>query len=610
MFKIIKIVFFTCCFLAITSTQLKAQAGQTNAELGMQYLSTNDFDKAAVYLEKYYDQDPLGAYPLYLKCLIGMKDYEKAEKVIKKQIKKFPTDQALKVDLGNLYESSNQNDKAKKVYQDAIKNLPSDINQINILGNTFLQRQLYDYASETYLQGRRLLKGAYPFSFELAEVYAQQSKSSEMVGEYINLLEFSPTYLPNIQTILQNKIANDLGGNLSDLIRQALLRKIQKDNEQTIYSEFLYWLFLQDKDYESAFIQVKSLDKRLEEKGERPLSLGRLCVNNQEYSTAEKCFQYVVDLGKENSNYVNAKMELINAINLRITNSGTYSQADLLKLEADYESTLKELGKNVATAPLVRGFAHLEAFYLHKTAEAIDLLLETLDFPNMQAQFTAECQLELADIYVFSGEVWEAALLYGQVDKDFKNDPLGREAKFRNARLSYYLGEFEWAKGQLSVLKAATSQLISNDALSLGLLISDNTNLDTTTAALLLYSHADLLSFQNKDSLAFVALDSLLTLYPKNSLTDEVWFKKAQIRKKQGNFLEAVPFLQDIIDKYQEDILADDALYQLASIYEVNLNDKEKAKNLFEQLITKYPGSLFVVDARKHFRILRGDKLN
>ncbi len=608
--KLIKVALLFSILIALSVSDVHAQSGQSNVELANQYFSTSDYDKAVIYFEKAYDQDPLGTYPNYLKCLISIKDYDKAEKVIKKQSKKFPTDQSLKVDLGNLYETKGELEKAKKVYLDAIKNLPSDINQVNVLGSTFLQRQLFDYAAQTYLQGRRTLKGAYPFSFELAEVYAQQSKPTEMVNEYISVLEFSPTYLPNIQTILQNKIANDLSGNLSDIIRQAVLRKIQKNPQENSYSEFLYWLFLQEKDYESAFIQAKSLDNRLSESGERPISLGRLCVNNQEYETAEKCFQYVVDKGKENKNYVNAKMELINSVNLRITNSGTYTNADLLKLEGDYNSTLNELGKNVTTAPIIRGYAHLEAFYLHKTDEAIALLLETLDFPNMGSQFIADCKLELADIYVFSGQVWDAALLYGQVDKDFKNDATGREAKFRNARLSYYLGEFEWAKGQLSVLKAATSQLISNDALALGLLISDNTNEDTTTDALLLYAHADLLSFQNKDSLAFLALDSLLKFHPNNSLTDEVWYKKAQILKKEGKFLAAVPFLQDIIDKYPEDILADDALFQLAVINEDNLNDKDKAKVLYELLITKYPGSLYVVDARKRFRILRGDKVN
>lgn len=589
---------------------VQAQPGQSNAELANQYLSTEEYDKAIVYFDKYYDQDPFSAYGGFLQCLLKVKDYDKAEKLIKKHQRKFPQDPSVKLDMATVYEAQGETEKATKVYNDAVKNLPPDINQVNLLGNAFTRRQMFDYTVQTYLQGRKVLKGAYPFSFELAEAYSQLGKYPEMVNEYIDMVDFNPAYLNNLQTILQNKIANDLSGGLSDVVRQALLRKIQKYPNETNYSELLYWLFLQEKDFESAFMQARGLDKRLGETGERILSLGRTCISNLDYGTAEKCFQYVVDKGVDGPNYVTARMELINTMNDRITSSGTYTQTDLLKLEQDYKTALNELGKTIATAPLIRGFAHLQAFYLHNSQAAIDLLNETIDLPNLRPQFKAECKLELADIYVFGGEVWDAALLYGQVDKDFKNDALGREAKFRNARLSYYLGEFDWAKDQLNVLKAATSQLISNDALSLALLITDNTNLDTSYDALLAYSRADLLDFQNKDSIALMVLDTLMLNFPGHTLTDEVIYKKAQIYKAKGRYAEAVSMLQEIVDKYGEDILADDALYQLGLLYEEKLNDKEKAKTLYETLLTKYPGSLFVVDARKRFRALRGDKVN
>ena len=589
---------------------VQAQPGQSNAELANQYLSTEEYDKALVYFDKYYDQDPFNAYGGFLQCLLKIKDYDKAEKLIKKHQRKFPQDPSVKLDMATVYEAQGETEKATKVYNDAVKNLPPDINQVNLLGNAFTRRQMFDYTVQTYLQGRKVLKGAYPFSFELAEAYSQLGKYPEMVNEYIDMVDFNPAYLNNVQTILQNKIANDLSGGLSDVVRQALLRKIQKYPNETNYSELLYWLFLQEKDFESAFIQARGLDKRLGETGERMLSLGRTCISNLDYGTAEKCFQYVVDKGVDGPNYVTARMELINTMNDRITGSGNYTQADLLKLETDYKLAIDELGKTIATAPLIRGFAHLQAFYLHNSQAAIDLLNETIDLPNLRPQFKAECKLELADIYVFGGEVWDAALLYGQVDKDFKNDALGREAKFRNARLSYYLGEFDWAKDQLNVLKAATSQLISNDALSLALLITDNTNLDTSYDALLAFSRADLLDFQNKDSIALMVLDTLMLNFPGHTLTDEVIYKKAQIYKAKGRYTEAVPMLQEIVDKYGEDILADDALYQLGLLYEEKLNDKEKAKTLYETLLTKYPGSLFVVDARKRFRALRGDKVN
>lgn len=607
-----KLIVLCCifCALMISPEALWAQPGQTNAELANQYFSTGEFDKAVVYFEKFYDQDPFNAYNGYLQCLLKTSEFDKAEKLVRKHQKKFSQDPSVRLDLGLIYESKGEQEKARKVYEEAVRNLNADINQVNLLGSAFSKRQMFDYAVSTYLEGRKLLKGAYPFSFELAEAYAQLGKFPEMVSEYVQMLEFNPGYLPNIQTILQNKIANDLSGNLSDLIRQTLLRKIQKNPDATDYSELLLWLFLQEKDFESAFIQARGLDKRLGENGERLLSLGRTCVSNLDYTTAEKCYQYVVEKGKENVNYITARMELINASNTRITTSGNYTGADLLRLRQEYQTALDELGKTVSTAPLVRGFAHLEAFYLDNAEKAIALLNETLELPNLKTGFKAECKMELADIFVFEGQVWEAALLYGQVDKDFKQDALGREAKYRNARLSYYLGEFEWARDQLNVLKAATSQLISNDALSLSLLISDNLNMDTTGEALLMYSRADLLDFQNKDSLALLTLDTLLLAFPENTLQDEARFRKAQILRLSGDLTSAVELYKEVAEKYKEDILADDALYQLGMLYELKLNDKEKAMSVYEELLTRYPGSLYVVDARRRFRTLRGDRIN
>jgi tetratricopeptide (TPR) repeat protein len=604
-----KIFILLLFLLPFASAELQAQV-QGNAELAAQYFSTGEYDKAVVFYEKYYDQDPQGAYANYLKCLIALKEFDKAEKLVKKHQKRFPQDVAARIDAGTIYEAKGEADKAVKIYDEAIKNLPPDIGQINMLGTAFTQRQMFDYSVRTYLQGRKILNGAYPFSFELAEAYNQQGDAEKMITEYIEVIDWNPQYIANVQTILQNKIGNDTGQEITDMIRMALLRKIQKNPQETTYSELLYWLFLQEKDFESALVQAKSLDKRNNESGDRLLALGRLCVSNQDYNTAMDAFRYLVDKGSASPVYTTARMELINSSYSKISSTGNYTATDLELLAQEYRAAISELGKSVTTAPLVRGYAHLQAFYLHNVDSAIYLLQELIELPGLRGPFQAEAKLELADIFVFDGQVWDAALMYGQVDKDFKNDAIGREAKFRNARLSYYLGEFDWAKDQLNVLKAATSQLISNDALSLALLITDNTNLDTSTTALLIYSRADLYDFQNRDSIANVTLDSLLQLFPGHSLTDEAWYKKALLLMKSGKFTEAVTVFQNIVDKYPDDILADDAVYRQGDLYETRLNDKEKAKERFELLLTKYPGSLYSVDARRRFRALRGDKVN
>jgi tetratricopeptide (TPR) repeat protein len=599
-------LFFASVFYTTGITGVFAQR-QTESDLALQYASTGECDKALVYFEKWYNRDPNAAYQPFLSCYLQLKDYDQAEKLVKKHIKKFSTNATLWVDLGQVYDAGGKPDVAKQQYDKAVKSLYPDVQQVINLGGVFVEKRLLNYAEATYLQGRNMVGQIYPFSFELADVYAQMNQGQKMVDEYLNLLEVNEVYLANVQAILQNKMAFDLEGGLTDIIRTSLLRRVQKGTQKIIYNELLYWLLLQEKDFSSALIQAKALDKRNDENGNRIISLGQLCVSNEEYAIAEACYDYVIGKGKQNPYYITARMELIAARDKKITTSGNYTIADLQKLELDYEATFAELGKTPITASLVSKYAHLKAFYLKKTEEAITLLEETIAMPRVSPQFVAECKLELGDILILTGEVWDASLLYSQVDKDFKNDALGREAKFRNARLSYYLGEFEWAAAQLGVLKAATSQLISNDAMKLGLLIMDNLGMDSITEPLQMYSRADLYDFCNRYDQALATLDSLETAFPAHSLTDEIWFKKAEIYFKKGDFQKAAEFYFRVFEVYPDDILADDALFLLAEITEQKLRENQRAKELYELLLTRYPGSLFTVEARKRFRFLRGD---
>ncbi len=252
-------------------------------------------------------------------------------------------------------------------------------------------------------------------------------------------------------------------------------------------------------------------------------------------------------------------------------------------------------------------YAELEAFFLNDLDKAIALLDDMIQYPNVDKRIQAEGKLDLADFYLMKGEVWEATLLYSQVDKDFKESVLGHEARFRNARLSYFAGDFQWAQAQFEVLKASTSKLIANDALDLSVFIMDNLGLDTTEQAMQWYADAELLVFQNRFGEAFAKMDTLLAAFPEHKLQDDVWYLKAAVYQKKREWEQAAAMLQRILEEYPDDIRADNALYELAELYENQLSDIEKAKALYERLFIEYSGSTFAVEARKRYRRLRGD---
>ena len=605
---------FNSSFLILNSSFAQPTADE---QLANQFFINKEYDKAVVYYEKVYSKKPFPPYYTnYLACLLQTHDFKVAEKLVKKQVKLNPTELNYIVDQGMVYIAMEQPDKAKSEFEKAIKQLNGDQDQVINLAQAFIKLKEWDYAISTYMKGRRLVGNIYPFNMELAEVYESKGDVSAMVNEYLEMLDISPGYLQSVQNALQTSFGADADVKKNEILKTQLLKRVQQEPDKTIFSEMLAWMFMQQKEFDSALTQYKAIDKRNREDGTRVMNLAQTSATNQNYDVAIKAYKYVIEKGSDNYNYVNARMEMIDAMYKKVVNQNSYTQADLLDLESNYNKALTELGKSVSTVPLIKGLAHLQAFYLHKDEDAIKLLEEAASTPQLNSQTQAECKLELGDILLMSGDIWEASLKYSQVEKAFKYDVVGHEAKFRNAKISFYNGDFKWSQTQLDVLKGSTSKLISNDAMALSIMISDAIDADSNLVPLWMYSRADLLEFQNKDEIALKVLDSILTKFPAHNLCDDVYYKKYKIMMKESKYDSAAKDLQVIIDKYPFDILGDDALFDLAELNETKLNNqldqqagKQKAMDLYQEVLVKYPGSLYTVEARKRFRRLRGDNM-
>lgn len=581
----------------------------TDERLAIQYFNNKEYDKAVIYYEKLYNKSSLPQYyAKLLDCYIILEEFKNAEKLAKRQFKRNSYQLEYLVDLGYVYKKADQSGKSKNSFDDALKLLSANNDQIISLANGYLKYKESDYAIATYEKGRKLLKGTYPFNFELAQVYQQLGKTELMLQEYLNLLAYNGSYIQSVQNALQTALNPDDKGEKKALLKTLLIKRIQKDAGNKIFPEMLIWVYVQEKNFAGAFLQAKAMDKRYKESGKRINALAALSSENKDYETAIKCYEYLIEKGPDSYYYITSKMEMVNVYNEKIVGSGKYTKEDLLNLEKTYLSTIKELGRTASTSSMLRGLAHLQAFYLHNTDSAISLLNEILSIPRLKSHAAAKTKIELADVYLFTNEIWEASLLYSQVEKDFKHDVLGEEAKFKNARISFYTGDFGWAKTQLNVLKASTSKLIANDAMQLSILITDNIGIDTTEAPLLMFARADLLAYQNRNDEAMAMLDTLKQEYPAHTIMDDILFKRYQINYKQQKFEAAANNLQDIITSYADDILADDAIYKLAVLNDYQFNNKEKAAELYKKLMFDYQSSIYVVDSRKRYRELR-DKL-
>jgi tetratricopeptide (TPR) repeat protein len=340
------------------------------------------------------------------------------------------------------------------------------------------------------------------------------------------------------------------------------------------------------------------------------MEIGLISLQNKEFKSASNIFEYLVKEYPKSSSYPTARRYLILSKEELVKQTYPINKDQILSLITDYQSLINELGKTAQTAEALRSMGMLHAFYLDQKEEGLNYLKEAIKIARAENDLIAKSKLDMGDIYLLKNEPWEATLLYSQVEKSNKEQPIGYEAKLRNAKLSYYKGDFELAQGHLDILKMATSREIANDAMDLSLLIQDNMAMDTLGEAMKEYAFVELMLFQNKNREALQALEKILEKYPKHSITDEIYWLKAQIFMKENQNKKAIEELEKIVTYYPLDILGDDAHFLMAKVYEEKLGEKEKAMELYQNHLTKYPGSIYIAESRKRFRQLRGDNVN
>lgn len=438
----IRISLIILIFFSITFSN--AQKTNVNSEkLAIQYYEQKEYEKANVFFEELFDKSPANWYLYYFKSLVEVKEYSKAEKITKKQLKTNKYNVYLNVYLGHVYKLQHEDKKEKECYEKAIKELTPMQPFILNLATAFIEEQLYHYALQVYNKARKNSPD-YPYFYERAEIYKLMNDPVATINEYLDALEFRESELETVQMHLQNSLGYDdeEGGIKNPLLKQELQKRILKQPDNIVLSEFLIFILKQQKDFEGAFVHCKALDKRLKEEGKRVYDLGKICVGNSKWSTAKHCFDYLAEKGPNYIYYNLAIIEGLNVDYLMITQKAQPNQDELRLLEGRLTKANEKYKEQTLNMQIIRNLVSLKAFYLNKTEEAISLLEDFLASQGLDASTKAEYKLLLGDIYLLKGEIWEASLLYSQVEKDYKYEPIGQDAKFRNAKLSYYAGDF------------------------------------------------------------------------------------------------------------------------------------------------------------------------
>lgn len=576
-------------------------------KLAYQFFNNKEFEKAKPLFLKLHEGTNSQYYLTnYIECLLYLNEFDEAEKLLNKQIKNNSKNWRAQIDIGYTYLLQNQQTKAEKAFKKIILDLPKDKNSIYTIANIFRSRGLYDYAIQTYEKGAKNNNENYPFYIEKASTYQSNGNIEKSFENYILHLEYQPEQIDIVKSRFQIYLLRDIDHSISDILRQKLLEIAQDKPENEIFGQLLIWFATQQKDYEIAIIQAKALDRRFGDREDILLNLAQIAIDNEQFESAKEAYQYIVDKAQKSANYMTGFIGLIQTEYLIANHNPSTETTVYQNIANKIKNGFELFGFNRQTYPLIMTMVKIQGFELHDFEKANQMLEQAMNFSLSDFE-KAEIKLLLADIYLLQDEVWEATLLYSQVDKSMKEEPLGHEARFRNAKLRYYIGEFAWAQMQLKILKSATSKLIANDALSLSLVISDNLEEDTTGAALKKIAKADLLLYQQKPDQADKELDTLWQTQPYGEVVPHLLIRKAEIAVQKGDNQLADSLYKRLFVEYPDSYLADDALLRSATLNETALNLKAIALERYELLIDLYPSSIYVASARQRYRALRGN---
>ena len=599
-------------FILLTISGLSIAQGtgekiiQNDYLLAENYYRESAYEKATLLYKKLYDSSPFNSNYLerLISCYQETGGFLIAEQLLKSKIKTNKDQGYLYVYLGYNYEKQQLKNKAAINYKIALNSIEKSTTYAAVIGGLFKEYNLLDNAVLAYEKAMKINKNG-NYIFQIAQIYGEKGNYKKMFESYIELVDSNDRYFNVIQRYASKYITEDSTNEANVLFRKTLLKK-SASKPKDVWNVLLSWLFTQQRDYTKALIQEKALFQRKQEDLSAIFTIGKTAFENNAFDASQKCFNFVIEKS-------NTKSEVINA-NLYLTKIAVATKSPEVKKL--FLNIFKRFGKNTATIAIQVGYAEFLTFYKNKPTKAIVILKEALSYANSKFD-KARIKLKLGDVLVFTGKFNTALIYFSQIQTQLKNHELGQEARYKIAQTSYFKGDFDWAKAQLKILKSATTQLIANDAVALYLKISDNEPVDSIPSGLKQLAKAELLAFQNKNDAALKELNNLFTqknvfvngLIPGEVIFDDVLFLQAKLLVKQNKYEQALVSLSKIIAADNQGFLTDDIYFMMAEIYHNKINNRKKAQEYYQKIIFEHASSIHLVDARRRYRKLRGDKI-
>jgi tetratricopeptide (TPR) repeat protein len=620
-----KISLYFILLLVLRPNFILAQEVDMTARLRLaqSFEQSGDWERAAMVYEELYKREPK-SYVFFeglRRSYTQVKKYDEAIDLVSDRLASQPKDPLLTCILGGLYYEKGVDSKADSLWKLVLAGDRKNPGLYRLVASQMMDHRLYDHAIQVYLSGRKLGMDEDTFAEELGYIYASLQQYGAATQEFIRILKKSPDQLFTIENRIASFTMKQDGLKAATFVAKDEVRRTP--NDVTLRS-FLAWLSIEARDHESAYTQYRVIDSLRRAKGNELFNFAQRAMQEKAFKVAAKAFREIIDqqanpiiLPQSRFGYTRAIEELSMASDTagefhRHENISETSAWPVSETQPSFTGALALYGKITveytnselaAQAHFRIGLIKLEKFFdLDGALVAFEAAKKSAKSPNL-----------LYDAVLKSGEV---LLAQNKLDKaKSEYSPLAHatlveyqdRGAFALAEVDYFAGAFDSSLTRLGRLTSNTNLDLANDALQLQYFIQENKA--SGSNALTEFAQMDLLVRQRKNSEALAGFKEIARKYTTALLVDDTMMRIAEIQLLQRQTNEALATFQKLVSEAPTSILRDRAQLRIGEVYQNVMRDGAKAIEAYEQLLAKFPSSMYAEEARKRIRLLRDDAI-
>lgn len=607
-------------FLLVLTAGVPAGAQESEdvvkLRLAQGFERSGDWERAVPIYESLLQSDPRNIvyYDALRRGYLQLKEYQKAIGLIEHRRMAERDGPHLVSTLGGVYYLMGDERRADSLWQTVIRSDPKNPSVYRLIASQLMEYRLYDRAIDVFLQARKETGDPHLFLADLANLYGAFQQYDRATEEFVQLLILQPRQLNDVQSRMAMILTRP--GSVP-AAREVIHRSLERHADLVPLRQLYAWVLMEDRAYREALVQYRQIDRLAGGRGAELVKFAQRALEEGQYQIAAAAFQDALDAGPPSNVLPVIKLGQARAVEegAVIGDSAKISSGQAGTVPESPLSAGRALSLYLSVAQAYPGTAQAAQAWFRigllrrDRIRDLDGALTAFEQAASAAQgstLSEEARLELAEVHI-AGNDLEAAKHVCRPLASSRFPSVRERALFRMAELEYFTANFDSALSILSGLSERAGTDLANDALRLLYFIEENRTVGPEP--LQAFSVGELLERQGRLPEALEVFRGIVARHTSALLVDDAAFRIGIIQTGLQRYDEALTTLLTLAREPRSGILRDRALLKAGEICEVRLAQPARAVELYEELLSRFPGSIHAEEARRRVRVLRGDAL-